>query len=81
MARGGFVGLVIEMKKGPDNGINLASEAAALADLGNHRAALAKFRPALAALRKMGDDMNAVSVHLNIIACHAGLQEVSGRSS
>jgi hypothetical protein len=81
LARGGFVGLVIEMKKGPDDAIDLANEAAALANLGNHRPALEKFTPILAALQKHGDGVDAVGVHLNIIACHAGLQEVSGRSS
>ena len=77
LARGGFDGLVVEMKKGPDDGIVLKDEGVALVKLGNYRAALAKYRPALAALRKMGDDKNAVNVHLMMITCHAALQEVS----
>ena len=77
LARGGFVGLVMEMKKGPDDAIDLANEAVALADLGNHRAALKKYRPLLADLRKNGDDVNAVRLHLLTINCHAMLREVS----
>ena len=80
LARGGFVGLAIEMKKGPDDGINLANEAVALADLGNHHAALAKFTPALAALQLNGDHVNAVHIHLLMIRCHVVLHEVSSRS-
>ena len=80
LARGGFLGSAIEMKKGPDDGINLANEAVALADLGNHRAALAKFTPALAALQLNGDDVNAVHIHLLMIKCHVVLHEVSSRS-
>ena len=80
-ARGGFVGLVIEMKKGPDDAIDLSNEAVGLITLGKHRPALEKFTPILAALRLNGHDADAVSVHLNIIACHAGLQEVSWRTS
>ena len=73
--------MVIEMKKGPDDAIDLENEAAALMRLGNYRAALAKYRPALAASQKNGDDVNAVDVHLMMIACHAALQEVSWRTS
>ena len=81
LARGGFVGLVIGMKKGPDDAAVLINEALSLANLGNPGAALGKFRPILAALWKKGDGVDAVGVHLNIIACHAALQEVSRRSS
>ena len=65
------------MKKGPDDAAVLISEALSLANLGRYRAALAKFRPILAASQKNGDGVDSVSVHLSIIACHAKLQEVS----
>ena len=81
LARRGFVGLAIGMKKGPDDGIKLANEATALVNLGSYREALEKYRPALAVLQTNGDDFNVVTVHLMMIKCHAGLQEVSWRSS
>ena len=81
LARGGFVGSVIEMNKGPDDVSVLIEEALALDKLGNYRPALAKFRPALAALQTNGNDADAVDVHLLMIRCHAGLHEVSSRSS
>ena len=77
MARGGFIGLVIEMKKGTDDACVLANEAIALAKLGKHRDALAKFRPALADQQTSGDDAGAVHIHFMMIKCHAALQEVS----
>ena len=69
------------MKKGPDDGIKLANEAVALVDHGSYREALDKMRPALAALQQNGDEANVVTVHLTMIKCHAGLQEVSWWSS
>ena len=81
MARGGFVGSAIEMKKGSVDVGNLGNEAIALYDLGNYQAALAKFRPALAASQKNGDDAKVVDFHLMTITCHMGLREVSLRSS
>ena len=77
LARGGFVGLVIGMKKGPDVGMALMDEAAGLVNLGKLREALAKLRPALAALQTSGNDVHAVHVRLMMINCHTGLQEVS----
>ena len=77
LARGGFVGLVIGMKKGADDGIVLMNEGVALLDLGNYSAALAKYKPALADLRTNGDEANAIRAHLMMIGCHAGLEEVS----
>ena len=80
MARGGFVGSVTEMKKGPDDGIVLLKEVDALLALGNYRPALQKLKPALAASQTNGDDVGVVNVRLLIIACHARLQEVGWRS-
>ena len=68
--------MVIEMKKGADDGIVLMNEGVALASLGNYRAALAKFKPALAALRENGDEEDAVDIHLMMIRCHQALEEV-----
>jgi hypothetical protein len=81
LTRGGVRWLVIEMKKGAADGIVLMNEAEALANLGKYEAALAKFRPALAALQTIGDDVNVVTAHLMIIRCHASLDQVSWRSS
>jgi hypothetical protein len=78
---GGLVGLVIEMKKGPDDVKVLRKEATALVDLGSYREALDKMRPALAALQTNGDDVNVVNVHRMMIFCHAALEEVSWRSN
>ena len=80
MARGGFVGLAIEMKKGPGDVEALRTEASALVKLGNYRPALEKYRPALAALQLNGDDVNALDVHFMMIRCHEALHEVSSRS-
>jgi hypothetical protein len=77
LARRGFVGLAIEMKKGPDNGLVLAEKAIALVNNGNYRAALEKYRPALAALQTNGDEADVVKVHLMMFSCLTGLQEVS----
>ena len=77
----GSSGRVIEMKKGPDDGIDLAKEAIALLRLGNYSAALTKFRPVLAASQRNGDDAKVVDFHLMIISCHIGLHEVSLRRS
>ena len=68
------------MKKGADDGMALAKEADALANLGNYRAALVKSKFALAASQTNGDDVNTVDVHMLMISCHAGLLEVSRRS-
>ena len=68
------------MNKGPDDVKALRKEAMALNKLGKSRAALAKYRPALAALQKMGDDVNVVDVHLLMVRCHDVLHEVSSRS-
>ena len=72
---------MIEMKKGRDDGILQANEAAALVNLGKLREALAKFKPVLAALQTSGDDEGAVHVRLMMIKCYADLLEVSWRSS
>ena len=69
------------MKKGAADGIVLMNEAEALANLGKYDAALAKFRPALAALQQNGDDVNFVTAYLMMIICHNGLEKVSWRSS
>ena len=79
LARGGFVGLVIEMKKGADDVKVLMNEASALFGLGNYRAALEKLKPALAASHTSRDEANAVNVHLRMLRCHAGLEQVSWR--
>ena len=76
----GIVGLLIEMKKGVDVEA-LINEAEALLNLGNHRAALTKFRPALAALQRSGDDEYSIATRLMMIRCHGTLEEVSWRSS
>ena len=68
---------MIGMKKGADDGIVLMNEGVALGNLGNYSAALAKLKPALAALRKNGDEANAVNIHLMMLKCHAGLEQVS----
>ena len=80
LARGGFLGSVIEMKKGPDDVSVPVEEAMALNKLGKYRLALAKFRPALATLQTNGDNADAVDVHLMMIRCHDALEEVSSRS-
>ena len=80
LARGGFVGLVIEMKKGADDWIGLMNEADNLYELGNFRAARAKYRTALAASQLNGDEANVVHVRLMMIRCHSGLEEVRRRS-
>jgi hypothetical protein len=77
----GSSGRVIEMKKGPDDGIVLQNEAVALYDLGNYRDALAKLKPALVASQRNGDDAEVVDFHLMMISCYAALREVSLRSS
>ena len=81
MARGGFVELAIEMKKGSVDVGNLGNEAMALYDLGNYRGALAKLRPALVVSQRNGDDAKVVDSHLMTISCHLGLREVSLRRS
>ena len=77
LARGGLVGLVIEMKKGADDVKDLITEAAALINLGDYRAGLSKLEPALVALQTNGDEAVVVTIHLTIIFCHAALEEVS----
>ena len=65
------------MKKGADDVRRLEDEAAALLNLGNYDAALAKFRTALAASQTNRDDVNAIGIHLLMINCHVALEEVS----